>query len=247
MNAAVVRGKYKKADLDKAVQDFKDAVLPAVAKHEGARSTMLLVNRETGDAITVTIYENEAAAKSFAPQAATLIESNKKYLAGDATPTRELYEIAASTQIESKAIVEKGDKAFNAHDLEAIARETAPDAELTASGDVRLKGPQAIKEYYAAWISAFPDAKSEIKNIFTQGNKVVIEGVFVGTHNGTLKTPMGDVPGTGRKVRGDYVQIFEVDRGLFKKIRLTFDQVQLMTQLGLAPAPPQAQSVKSSR
>ncbi|TME72103.1 MAG: ester cyclase, partial [Chloroflexi bacterium] len=89
-------------------------------------------------------------------------------------------------------------------------------------------------------------AKSEIKNLFTQGNQVVVEGVFVGTHDGTLKTPMGDLPATGRKVRGDYVQIFEVDRGLIKKARLTFDQVQLMTQLGLAPAPPQS-AVKTSR
>jgi predicted ester cyclase len=246
MNAAVVRGKYKKSDIDKAVKDFKETVLPALAKHDGARTGMLLVNRETGDGISVAIYENEAAAKSFAPKAEGFIESFKQYLVADATTTRELYEIAASTQIESKATVEKGDKAFNAHDLEAIARDTASDAEMTASGDVKLKGPQAIKEYYGAWITAFPDAKSEIKNVFTQGKQVVVEGVFVGTHSGTLKTPMGDVPATGRKVRGDYVQIFEVDRGLFKKIRLTFDQVQLMNQLGLTPAP-QGQTVKSSR
>jgi len=50
---------------------------------------------------------------------------------------------------------------------------------------------------------------------------------------------MGDVPATGRKVKGDFVQVFEVDRGLIKKARLMFDQVQLMTQLGMAPATPQ--------
>ena len=79
-----------------------------------------------------------------------------------------------------------------------------------------------------------------------QGNQVVVEGVFTGTHNGTLKTPMGDVPATGNKVSGEYIQVFDVDRGLVKKVHMIYDQVQLMTQLGMAPAPPQ-QATKSSR
>ena len=154
MNAAVVRSKYKKTELDKAVKDYKESVLQAIAKHEGARSAMLLLNRETGDALSIAMYENEAAAQSFAPTAAKLIESFKKYMATDTAPNRELFDIASSTLIESKATVEKGDRAFNAHDVEEMARQTAPDGELTASGDVKAKGPQAIKEYYAAWISA---------------------------------------------------------------------------------------------
>jgi len=55
---------------------------------------MLLLDRETGDALSIGIYENEAAAKSFAPKAEKLIESFKKYLATDTTPKRELYEIS---------------------------------------------------------------------------------------------------------------------------------------------------------
>jgi len=154
--------------------------------------------------------------------------------------------VATSTQIESKAVVERGMKAFNAHDLEAIARDSAPDFEGTAPGDVKLKGPQAAKEYNQTFITAFPDARTEAKNIFVQGKHVVVDGVFTGTHNGTLKTPMGDVPATGRKVKGEFVQIFEIDRGLVKKASLLYDQVQLMTQLGMAPSP-QQQSVKTGR
>jgi predicted ester cyclase len=239
MNAGVVKSKYKKSELDKAIKEYKEAALPAIATHEGARSATLLINRETGDILSIAFYENEAAAKSFAPKAEKLIAGFEKYAASDAKPTREIYEIATSTQSEAKAVVERTYKAINAHDLEAAARDSAPDAVLTAPGDMTVKGPQGIKEYNQNWITAFPDARLETKNIFAQGNQVVVEAVFVGTHNGTLKTPMGDVPATGRKVRGDYVQVFEVDRGLIKKARLMFDQVQLMTQLGMAPAPPQ--------
>jgi len=237
MHAGVIKSKFKKTDLDKAIKDYKEAAIPALATHKGARSAMLLVNRETGDAISIGIYEDEGAAKSFAPKAEKVAESLKKYQTGSSDLKRELYEIAASTQIEARTVVERSMKAFNAHDLEAMARDSAPDIEGTAPGDVKLKGPQAVKEYNQNFVKAFPDARVEAKNIFTHGGTVIIEGVFTGTHQGTLKTPMGDVPATGRKVKGEFVQIIEVDRGLVKRNSLTFDQVQLMTQLGLAPTP----------
>ena len=246
MNAGVVKSNYKKSELDKAIKEYKETALPAISTHPGARSAFLLLNRETGDAISIALYEDEAAAKSFAPKAEKLIGSMKKYMAGAGEPKRELYEVATSTQTEARSVVERGNKAFNAHDMEAIARESAPDTEMTAPGDIKLKGPQAVKEYNQNFISAFPDARVESKNIFTQGNHVIVEGVFTGTHNGILKTPMGDVPATGRKVKGEFVQIFEIDRGLVKRLHLMYDQVQLMTQLGMAPAPPQ-QAVKTNR
>ena len=236
MNAAVVRTKFKKTDLDKAVKDYKEAVLPAISTHQGARSAFLLINRETGDGISVGMYETEASAKSFAPKAEKLIESLKKYMSGE-TPKRELYEVATGTQAEAKAVIERGLKAFNAHDMEALARDSAPDIEATAPGDIKLKGPQAVKEYNQSFINAFPDARVEAKHIFTQGNHVTVEGVFTGTHNGTLKTPMGDIPATGRKVKAEFIQVFDIDRGLVKRDNLIYDQVQFMTQLGLSPAP----------
>jgi predicted ester cyclase len=246
MNAGVIKSTFKKTDLDNAVNEYKETAIPAIATHKGARSAMLLVNRDTGDTISIGIYEDEAAAKSFAPKAEKVAASLKKYQAGAAETKRELYEIAASTQIEARAVVERGMKAFNAHDLEAMSRDAAPDIEATAPGDVKLKGPQALKEYNQNFITAFPDARVEAKNIFTQGNAVIVEGIFTGTHDGTLKTPMGDVPATGRKVRGEFVQIVEVDRGLVKRNSLLYDQVQLMTQLGMAPAA-SSQTARSAR
>ncbi len=246
MHAGVIKSKFKKSDLDKAIKEYREAAIPALATHKGARSAMLLLNRDTGDAISIGIYEDEGAAKSFAPKAEKVADSLKKYQSGTSDLKRELYEIAASTQIEAKAVVERGMKAFNAHDMEALARDSAPEIELTAPGDLKVKGPQAAKEFNQNFVNAFPDARVEAKHIFTQGGTVIVEGIFTGTHDGTLKTPMGDVPATGRKVRGEFVQIVEVDRGLVKRNSLTFDQVQLMTQLGMAPAP-QSQGVGTTR
>ncbi|MHB8587704.1 MAG: ester cyclase [Candidatus Dormibacteraceae bacterium] len=245
MNAGVIRSRFKKTELDKAIKEYRETAIPALAAHKGARSAILLVNRDTGDAISIGIYEDEAAAKSFSPKAEKVAESLKKYQSGPADTKRELYELAASTQMEARAVVERGLKAFNAHDLEALARDAAPDIEATGPGEIKLKGPQALKEYNQNFVSAFPDARVEAKNIFTQGGTVIVEGIFTGTHDGTLKTPMGDVPATGRKVKGEFVQILEVDRGLVKRNSLLYDQVQLMTQLGLAAAAP-SQAAKST-
>ena len=237
MNAGVIKIKFKKTDLEKAIKEYKEAALPAISQHKGARSAFLLVNRDTGDAISVAIYDDEASAKSFAPKAEKVAESLKKYMS-ETDVKRDVYEIAASTQIEARAVVERGMKAFNAHDLEALSRDAAPDIESTAPGDVKLKGPQAVKEYNSNFVKAFPDARIEATKIHSQGGTVVVEGVFTGTHDGTMKTPMGDIPATGRKVRGEFIQIFEGDRGLVKRNSLMFDQVQLMTPLGVASGAP---------
>ena len=247
MYAGVVRSKNKKTELEHAVKDYKETVLPALATHKGNRSGMLLVDRDTGDSISIAIYEDEASAKAFGPKAEKLLESFKKYRSDPSAPKREIFEIASSTLLDSKAQVERGLKAFNAHDLEAVARESAPDIVATAPGGVKLHGPQAVKEYNQTFLTAFPDARIDAKQIIVQGRTVVVEGVFNGTHTGTLKTPMGDVPATGRKVSGEFIQILEIDRGLVKRDHLMYDQVDLMTQLGMAPSPQKsAAEAKSS-
>src|SRR5713226_5929322 len=247
MLAGVIRSKVKKTELNAAIKEYKESALPTLASHPGNRSGMLLVNKETGDTISIGFYEDEASAKAFGPKAEKLVESFKKYQSDSSEPKRELFEIAASTLLDSKALIERGLKAFNAHDLEAVAREAAPDIVATAPGGVKLHGPQAVKEYNQTFLTAFPDARIDAKKLIVQGRTVVVEGTFNGTHTGTLKTPMGDVPATGRKVSGEFIQIFEIDRGLVKRNHLMYDQVDLMTQLGMAPAPQQpAAEAKSS-
>jgi len=236
MHTGVIRSRYRKSDLDQAIKEYREKALPALAAHKGNRSGTLLVNRETGDVLSIGFYEDEASARAFAPNATALLESFKKFQSEPAEPKRELFEIAASTQQEAKALVAKGFNAFNAHDLEALARDAAPDIVATYPDVGQVKGPQAVKERNKVMVTAFPDARIEAKNTIAQGNTVVVEGVFTGTHSGPLTTPMGDVAPTGKKVAGEFIQVFEVDRGLIKRSHLIYDQVELMKQLGLTPA-----------
>jgi hypothetical protein len=66
---------------------------------------------------------------------------------------------------------------------------------------------------------------------------VTQEFAFEGTHEDTLSGPGGDIPATHRRLNGRGVQIFRVEGDAVADTRLYFDQVQIMTQLGLLPEP----------
>ena len=125
--------------------------------------------------------------------------------------------------------------AFNAHDEEAMRRLNADNATFEAPGDVRLTGRDAATEYAMSWLRAFPDATLSVHNEFAAGDWVAQEFTFEGTHDETLSTPAGEIPATHRRLSGRGVQIFRVAGGELVDIRLYFDQVQVLTQLGLMP------------
>jgi len=52
-----------------------------------------------------------------------------------------------------------------------------------------------------------------------------------------LQTPTGEIPATNRQLRGRGVQILRIEGDAVVDTRLYFDQVQVLTQLGLMPEP----------
>lgn len=125
--------------------------------------------------------------------------------------------------------------AFNAHDEARLRELNAENAVFEAPGDVRVEGREATTQYAMAWLNAFPDARLTINNELVSGDWVVQEFTFEGTHEGTLNSPAGEIPPTGRQLKGRGVQIIRVEGDTAADTRLYFDQVQVMTQLGLMP------------
>jgi len=130
--------------------------------------------------------------------------------------------------------------AFNAHDANALAALEHQDAINTApspTGRTERRGREASIEYNQSWFNAFPDAKITIINEVIAGDFIVQEGTFQGTNTGAWKSEGGDMPATGKVLKGQYCQTAKVRDGLFVSSNLYFDQVQVLTQLGLMPAP----------
>ena len=125
-------------------------------------------------------------------------------------------------------------EAFNAHDEERMRELSAEDAVFEGPSS-RVEGRDATVGYAMAWINAFQDAKLDVHNELVAGDWVVQEFVFVGMHTGTLQSPAGDIPPTNRLLRGRGTQVLHIESGLVVDTRLYFDQVDVMTQLGLMP------------
>ena len=127
--------------------------------------------------------------------------------------------------------------ALNANDEQRLRATYADDAVLEAPGAARLEGGDQVTEYAMTWVRAFPDARQTISNQIAAGDWVVQEFTFSGSHTGTLSSPDGDIPATGRSVTGRGVQIQRIADGRIAEEHVYFDQVEILTQLGLMPEP----------
>jgi ketosteroid isomerase-like protein len=77
----------------------------------------------------------------------------------------------------------------------------------------------------------------EVHRLHVIDDVAVEEGTFTGTHGGVLRSPMGDVPPTGRSVSVDYIQVLRFRDGKHSSFNLMFDRLLMLEQLGLIPAP----------
>jgi steroid delta-isomerase-like uncharacterized protein len=137
---------------------------------------------------------------------------------------------------EARHVAEEFVEGFNAHDEARMRSLDRDDVSFEGPGDVSLTGPDATTAYAMAWIHAFPDARIDVRNTIVGDGWAVQEFTFEGTHEDTLSGPGGEIPATHRHLSGRGVQITKVDGGKIAEVRLYFDQVDVLTQLGVMPA-----------
>jgi len=142
--------------------------------------------------------------------------------------------------ITTRAVFEAGTDAFNAHDFDAFASLLTDDVVFEAPGAPRRSGRAECAAFYRTWIDAFPDARVHVDAVHeAAGDVIVEEGRFLGTHDGVLPTPTGDLPASGRSVEVPYVHVLRFRDGRHAFLGLTFDRLLLLEQLGVVPAPAQ--------
>ena len=134
-----------------------------------------------------------------------------------------------------KQLAQRATEAFNRHDIAAIRDLTADNCTFWSAGGTTAKGRDECVAANAMWFEACSDARVTPSKLVAEGNTAIEEGVFEGTHNGVLRTPMGDIPATGKKIRGEYVTVTEFSGDKATAQRLYFDRMQLAEQLGLVP------------
>jgi steroid delta-isomerase-like uncharacterized protein len=125
--------------------------------------------------------------------------------------------------------------AFNDRDFERMVALTATDVTITVvgSGDT-YHGPDGVRRYNTIWAEAFPDGTITIDRVVASGDYAVVEFTGRGTQTGTLATPAGAIPATGRSVTLQLCDVLELSDGRLRAQRTYFDSGSLLAQLGIA-------------
>jgi steroid delta-isomerase-like uncharacterized protein len=93
-------------------------------------------------------------------------------------------------------------------------------------------GIDSAKAYYGQFLKGFSDIQFTMKNVFGQDDHLVKHWKFKGTHTGEFF----GIPATGKSVDLDGATIVKMKDGKIASEQDFFDNMDLMTQLGLVPA-----------
>lgn len=145
--------------------------------------------------------------------------------------------MSAVAVLNEVSIVEEHIRAFSNKDWAAWAKTIHPEATYQEYATNRMaKGSDAIMEGLKTWVDAFPDIKGTVTNTVAEGDRVVLEITWSGTHRGTLAGPMGAIAPTGRQGEIHGVEVFVFEGDLIKEMRHYFDTMELLRELGIMPA-----------
>lgn len=124
--------------------------------------------------------------------------------------------------------------AWNDRNFDVQADLMTPDSKMIVVGSGETyEGPEGSRRYNTLWASGFPDGAIRIDRVTASGDVVVVEYTGNGTHTGTLTSPMGDIPATGRSVTLQLCDVLEFGDGKLRTQRTYFDTGSLMAQLGI--------------
>jgi steroid delta-isomerase-like uncharacterized protein len=122
---------------------------------------------------------------------------------------------------------------FGAGEFDVALSLCADDLEIVDPGMGQVHGRDRFREYLETFKRAMPDARAIVEQRVEAGETVAVEGRFTGTHTGPLATDGGDVQPTGAAVDLRFADVSRVRDGKIVAYHTYYDQLGLLTQLGL--------------
>ncbi len=125
---------------------------------------------------------------------------------------------------------------INAGDIDGFGRQLAND--FVERDEIPGLPPtkDGVVQYFRIMLAAFPDMQMDVQDSFASGDKAVARLRISGTHQGEF---MG-MPATGKPVSVNLIDITRFgDDGLAREHWGVADQMAMMQQLGVIPAPGQ--------
>jgi predicted ester cyclase len=124
---------------------------------------------------------------------------------------------------------------FNSRDFDKVIGLFTDSFEYTDQPRGVTHDKQQFKDsFMQGWVNAFSDARVAEAEYIDGGDVVVARFVGKGTNDGSIE----GAPPTGRTMSLPFVEIMRFDsQGRMTGGEAIYDQVTIMTQLGLMPAP----------
>jgi steroid delta-isomerase-like uncharacterized protein len=134
---------------------------------------------------------------------------------------------------QNKAVVRRiVDEHWNKKNAALVSELFAPNVSLNTPDGV-LTGLEGASFLLQAYATAFPDFRLNVDDLLADGNQVVLQWTFTGTHRG----PLADIPATGKHVSVPRcIAIFRIEGGKMTQGQFAWDKYALLQQLGVLPA-----------
>ena len=143
---------------------------------------------------------------------------------------------STTAQLEAnKDLVRQFAAAINAADWDALDSLVTEDflRHSQATPDMQVRSRAEFRELQESFLASMPDQHITIELLVAEGDKVAASA----TYAGTLTGPMGDFPPTGKSAESKFVSIFRVEDGRLAELWVEWDNLAMLTQLGLFPPP----------
>ena len=137
-----------------------------------------------------------------------------------------------STQ-ENKAIAKQAIEAINAGDFSRLESLVAPDGVDHAVPPGMPPTRDSAIQFLTTFKAAFPDLHYTVEDVIAEGDRVVQRS----TARGTMKGDFLGMPATGKNASWGEVHILRIENGKIVEHWASVDQLGMLQQLGLAPAP----------
>ena len=137
----------------------------------------------------------------------------------------------------NKNLIHRFTEATNAADWDAFDALLTKDfrRHCQATPNVKVNSREEFKKLQESFLASMPDQHITIEMIIAEGDKVA----GYATYSGTLTGPMGEFPATGKSMESKFISIFRIEEGRIAELWVEWDNLAMLSQLGLFPPPKQ--------
>lgn len=140
------------------------------------------------------------------------------------------------SRTEHVAVIHSLFDTFNSGDLAGAASLVTEDFELVdVAAGLTFHGPAGLVQWLQSFLTAGPDARTEVLTTIAEGDWVATEHIGRFTNTGPLLTPGGEIAPTGRRVELQMAEIYQMKGGKISLMHAYYDAATMMRQLGLLP------------